>query len=60
VPAAALKAGRDPSVSVRGSSLKSPSANSFSAYLKDALLQDLRWEFRKAVAPTEKAATAGQ
>jgi hypothetical protein len=42
VPAATLKAGRDKSVSVRGSSLKSPSANSFSAYLKDALIQDLR------------------
>jgi hypothetical protein len=42
VPAATLKAGRDKSVSVRGSSLKSPSADSFSAYLKDALIQDLR------------------
>ena len=42
VPAATLKAGRDKSVSVRGSSLSSPSANSFSAYLKDALIQDLR------------------
>jgi hypothetical protein len=42
VPAPALKAGRDKSVSVRGSSLKSPSASSFSAYLKDSLIQDLR------------------
>jgi hypothetical protein len=42
VPAATLKAGRDQSVSVRGSSLKSPSANSFSAYLKEALIQELR------------------
>jgi hypothetical protein len=42
VPAATLKAGRDQSVSVRGSSVKSPSANSFAAYLKDALIQDLR------------------
>ena len=42
VPAATLKSGRDKSVSVRGSSLSSPSANSFSAYLKDALIQDLR------------------
>lgn len=42
VPAATLKAGSDKSVSVRGSSLKSPSANSFSAYLKDALIEDLR------------------
>ena len=40
VPAPALKT--DKSVSVRGSSLSSPSANSFSAYLKDALIQDLR------------------
>jgi hypothetical protein len=42
LPAATLKAGRDKSVSVRGSSLKSPSANSFSAYLRDALIESLR------------------
>lgn len=42
VPAPTLQAGRDKSVSVRGSSLKSPSANSFSAYLRDSLVQDLR------------------
>jgi hypothetical protein len=42
VPAADLPAGRDKSVSVRGSTLSSPSSGSFAAYLKDALVSDLR------------------
>ena len=40
-PAAALPPARDKSVSVRGSSLRSPSG-SFAVYLRDALIADLR------------------
>ena len=41
-PATELPAARDKSVSVRGSTLSSPTSGSFSAYLKEALVADLR------------------
>ena len=42
VPGPQLEASRDKRVGVRGSSLKSPASDSFSSYLKEALVQDLR------------------
>lgn len=41
-PGPQLAAARDKSVGVRGSSLSSPTSGSFTAYLKEALITDLR------------------